>query len=833
MGAPQDDSLLAGLNPSQRQAASHLEGPLMVLAGPGSGKTRVTVHRIANLLRHGVDSSQIVGLTFTNKAGEEMRLRLQRLIPGAEVWLGTYHSFCCRLLRQYAGLVGYQENFSIYDRDDSVKAMSRVLEEYSGQTMESPQSLLNRISDVKGKGVDWEAFRGTADAQAEPTLADLFEAYQRELILSNAMDFDDLLLNVAVLLRDNPELQRQLDAHFQHVLVDEYQDTNRVQYQIVAALCQQHRNLAVTGDPDQSIYGWRGATVENLFQFERDFPEFRTVKLEQNYRSTQSILAVADHLISFNRQRRPKKLLTDQGAGRPVRLVNYPSDRDEARQIVEEIAHQVHTGLRRASDFAIFYRTNALSRQFEDALREHSLPYQILRGVEFYQRKEIKDLVAYLHLANNPNSNAAFMRVVNTPPRGIGKTTLNRLREYASRHGKSLMQAAREVGLIESIKNRSAVSVTRFVALLDQFSVAASGAVATLTGEVLEATQYRDWLAQQSDESQEERVANVDEFVTATREFDERHGETGGLDLFLQRVSLVSDTDDWEGSQDLVTMMTLHASKGLEFPIVYMIGVEEGLLPHERSRSEVASLEEERRLMFVGITRAEQELQLSYCDKRMYMGGIRFPVPSSFLMELPRHEMEFVQLGKRPPRTTWDDSHDGIDDLSDLDLDEEPLESWQIDEVRPAEPQSEPVDEGAAGQQAWAEERDSFEFGANRDSGRTVEPTGGDTDPQGGSATGSGRSGHKRAAVPTSITMPTLRTASEMAGGRGAGSHVSPEVFQSGMLVSHPEYGLGKILTITGKDKKRTATIQFFQNLSQRTIRLAFCALEPVASKDA
>ncbi len=635
------DPLLDGLTEAQREAVVHFEGPLLILAGPGSGKTRVVTHRVAWLLAQGVPGHQVLALTFTNKAADEMSRRIERLANDPTVWVGTFHRFCARLLRKYASLVGLQENYTIYDVADSVRALREAIGRLKIDVERySPESLAKAISWAKNALIEPNEYQPRPGNLLSPVVRDLYPAYQQQLRTSNAADFDDLLLHVATLLRDNPEVRAGLDERYRFVLVDEYQDTNLAQYAIARALSIDYPNLAVTGDPDQSIYGWRGANLNNILEFERDYPEVHVVRLEQNYRSTERILRVAAELIAHNIRRKEKGLFTENGQGSPVRLVTYATHKDEAEGIAARIAADIHNGGRRPRDFAIFYRVNALSRALEFALRDLGVPYQMVNGLEFFQRQEIKDILAYLHLLNNPRDGVALQRVINTPTRGIGKTTVGRLSEYAARHGLPLLEAARQASRITAIGPRPAALLGRFVALVDRLSAAVGGPVEELLGLVLSETGYQKQLNDSQAEEDLQRLANIEELLTVARDFDERRGGTGQLEAFLEETCLVNDTDAWETDADRVTLMTLHASKGLEFPVVYVTAVEEGLLPHERSREHPEQWEEERRLLFVGITRAQQELQLSLARYRDFRGQRKSTIPSSFLMELPRMEMD-------------------------------------------------------------------------------------------------------------------------------------------------------------------------------------------------
>jgi DNA helicase-2/ATP-dependent DNA helicase PcrA len=634
---------LEWLTPAQREAVQHVDGPLLILAGPGSGKTRVVTHRIAYLLQQGVHPGQILALTFTNKAADEMRSRVEQLAPGQPVWVGTYHRFCARLLRKYAPLVGLEENYTIYDTDDAARCLRTVIGRLKVDLAHfTPESLASAISHAKNHLVTAADYRPRPGHPLGAIAARVYPAYQALLTAANAMDFDDLLLHVAVLLRENPEIRQSLDDRYRFVLFDEYQDTNLAQYAIVRALSIDHPNLAVTGDPDQSIYGWRGANLNNILEFERDFPDVRVVRLERNYRSTKSILRVAAQLISHNLRRKQKDLYTENDEGSPVRLVTYANQKEEARQIAAEIAGAIRAGRRRPRDYAVFYRVNALSWPLEQALREQGVPFQLVRGVEFFQRKEIKDVIAYLQLLNNPRDAVAFHRVINTPARGIGKTTLDRLDAHAVRRGLSLLDAARGAGSIDSLSKSTAKKIRAFVDLFDRLAAVAGAAVEEILGHVLTGSGYKQQFEHSDNEEDLQRLANIEELLSVARDFDERHGGPRPLEDFLEETSLVNDTDNWEDQNDRVTLMTLHASKGLEFPVVYLVAAEEGLLPHERSRDRPEQVEEERRLMFVGITRAREELQISRAGYRDYRGQRKMTVPSPFLMELPRMEMERI-----------------------------------------------------------------------------------------------------------------------------------------------------------------------------------------------
>ncbi len=781
-GFPALQHLLESLNPPQQQAVQHGDGPLLILAGPGSGKTRVITHRIAWLLAHGVPDYQILALTFTNKAADEMKRRVALLAPGSAVWLSTFHRFCARLLRQYAPLVGLAENYTIYDTDDSQKALKQTIDLLDLElTHFTPERVHAAISWAKNQLITPEQYEPKPGNPLGQIVARVYPAYQKRLLESSAVDFDDLLMHVATLLRENPDVRQRLDARYRYVLVDEYQDTNFAQYMIVRALSADHPNLAVTGDPDQSIYGWRGANLNNILDFEKDFANVQVVRLEQNYRSTQRILRVADHLIAHNLRRKQKRLFTENDEGRPVRLTTYASHKIEAEGIAQRIAEDVQAGRRRPRDFAVFYRVNALSRSLEFALREFGIPYQMVNGLEFYQRKEIKDILAYLHLLNNPRDNVAFLRIVNTPPRGIGRSTIGQLGEYAARKGKSLLEAAREAGLIDSLNKRAAVAVARFVAMYDRLSLASTGPVQEIMRRVLEESGYRAALAESDEEQDQERLANIEELITAGHEFDQQNPGAGHLEDFLEQSCLVNDTDAWEADDDRVTLMTMHAAKGLEFPVVFVIAIEEGLLPHERSRNSPNELEEERRLLFVGLTRAREELHLSMSRYRDFRGVLRMSVPSQFLMELPHEELESSEM-----LFTVTTEH-GWNPASDDAVHDQP-----------------PDDDGGMGDDAAGDSSpDDLEFAP-------ATP--------------------RRAPLPLKTAASMMETSANVAApDRPA---ISPDSFQQGMLVQHPDYGLGKIIEVEGKGSKRAAKVAFAATPGEKRFVLVHSRLTPAKGAD-
>ncbi len=645
--------ILDGLTPSQLAAVTHVEGPLLVLAGPGSGKTRVVTHRVAYLLEQGIPGREILALTFTNKAAEEMTRRLDSLAPEHHVWMGTFHRFCARLLRSYAEAVGLAPNYTIYDVEDARRVVRRLLSETSapdepvcGAGMKSaatPAAVYAAISSAKNRLIGPEEYHARPGNLVGMAVEQVYPAYQEALRSANAVDFDDLLLHTVSLLRHNPEIRRSLDERFRFVLVDEYQDTNLAQYIIAKALSVDFRNLAVTGDPDQSIYGWRGANLSNILDFEQDYPDVHAVRLERNYRSTKRILAAADALIGWNVRRKAKTLFTENPEGKRVRVVCHPTHYDEAADVADVIMAEVAAG-RPYSDFAIFYRVNALSRAIEDALRERRIPYQIVRGVEFYQRKEVKDVLAYLKAINNPRDEGSLLRIINVPARRIGKSTIDKIVVHARESGLSVLEAVFACKSIPTLKKQAASHVAKFAEMMMRFCDAVGRPVQEILELVLSETGYADELEASGTEEDDDRAANVRELLSVARRFDEDETDpqSSPLERFLEEVSLVSDTDDWEEDENRVTLMTLHASKGLEFPVVFIIGVEQNLLPHERNMDDPDHVEEERRLLFVGMTRAREELELNYSTTREFAGSRRYNAPSMFLMELPRSDLEYV-----------------------------------------------------------------------------------------------------------------------------------------------------------------------------------------------
>ena len=634
--------LTAGLTPEQATAATHVDGPLLVLAGPGSGKTRVITHRVANLIDQGVRDHQILALTFTNKATREMANRVGKLIPDANVEVSTFHRFCALVLRRNAEAVGLKPNYTILDHSEQVSLVRRLVRDANlSSTFFEPSRIANRISKAKNELLTPDdlqtQLRQRVGDPMQQAVADIYPAYQHALLNSNCVDFDDLLMHVVHMLTESQPFRETLDCRYRYILVDEYQDTNLAQYRIVAAMSQMFPNLCVTGDPDQSIYGWRGARIDNILSFKSDYPATRVVNLDQNFRSTRSIVQVADQLIKHNTRRPDRSLRTDNPQGPQAQLLCFSSGEDEAIGIVERIRERVEAGERNWSDYAIFYRVNALSRQFELALTEMRVPFQIASGFAFYDRAEIKDLLAWLRLVENPDDDSAFQRAVNSPSRGIGKKTLQHLRRFADSNSVSLHQAAERRSEITGIAKRSATSLAGFIKLLAELrGDAQRTSVDGLLRVVIDRSGYAEGLETSIDERDAQRLANIEELITATREFEEHAMEETSLSAFLESASLVNEVDNIDAASGRVTLMTLHAAKGLEFPVVHIVGVEQNILPHERSTraGNPNDLEEERRLLFVGMTRAEEELYLSKTFERFLQGSRRTTIHSCFLQEI-------------------------------------------------------------------------------------------------------------------------------------------------------------------------------------------------------
>jgi DNA helicase-2/ATP-dependent DNA helicase PcrA len=652
----QPETYLADLNPAQRQAVLSTEGPLLVIAGAGSGKTRVLTYRVAHLLTAvGVKPNEILAITFTNKAAQEMKERVEhQLGPVARaIWIMTFHSACGRILRREAERLGYRSNFTIYDSADQVRVVKACLEELERDPKRFvPRGIHSQISNAKNQLIGPDEYAARVASFYDQTVADVYTLYQRKLFTSNAVDFDDMLMLTVDVLQRFPEARERWAKAFRYVMVDEYQDTNHAQYVLLKLIAGDHQNLMAVGDPDQSIYSFRGADIRNILEFERDFPDTKVIPLEQNYRSTNSILQAANHVISHNRERKEKNLWSDLGDGEPVHVVETEDEHSEARFVAAEIAALIEQGYS-AREIAVVYRTNAQSRVLEDVLVRQGVAYQVIGGPRFYERAEIKDAVAYLQVLDNPYDAVSLMRIANRPRRGIGDTSVARLVAYADGLGISLWEAMghpEEAGLAAA----SARAVRGFRDVMESLmATATDSSVAGIVEAVLDRTGTIDSFEAERTIEARGRIENLEELVGVAREYDHAATEPS-LSGFLQEISLYSDQDalrnaeDGEGGQ--VTLMTLHNAKGLEFRAVFMIGMEEGIFPHVRSIEE-NSLEEERRLAYVGMTRAKERLTMTHAMRRNLFGRSEANLPSRFLDEVPETDVERERL--RP--TSWSD----------------------------------------------------------------------------------------------------------------------------------------------------------------------------------
>ncbi|MBX7149587.1 DNA helicase PcrA [bacterium] len=632
--------MLDQLNPQQREAVVQTEGPLLILAGAGSGKTRVLTFRIAHLLREkNISPHNILAVTFTNKAAGEMRERIEKILgEGAmrNMWVSTFHSICLRILRRHASLLGYKPDFSIYDDSDQDKLISQCLEElgYNPKIL-TPKMAASIINRSKNNGWSVEEYAANNDDFFGEKLAKVYDAYQKKLLTNQAMDFGDLILNVLKLFQNHPDVLHYYQNTLKYIHVDEYQDTNICQYQLIRLLSDAHRNICVVGDDDQSIYKFRGAEIRNILDFQKDFSDSTVVKLEQNYRSTQNILKAASGVVANNRRRMGKTLWTDNGDGELIGLFKAPTEKDEARFVGQEI--EKHKPQYSYQEMAVFYRTNAQSRPIEDELRKRKIPYMIIGGMKFYDRMEIKDMLAYLKVLVNPADSMALKRIINVPARAIGKTTIDKLESIAQQAGTSLWDT-----ILEVIKNGSLQinkgtldKLTQFATLLARLnSLRQSVSLTDFMTTLFEETGYWKMLTDEKTLESESRLENLEELVTVVSEYVAEH-EDATLEGFLDQAMLVSAVDVQGESNEYVTLMTLHLAKGLEFPLVFMVGMEEGLFPHNRSLNSDDDLEEERRLCYVGMTRAMKKLNLSFATQRSLFGSSQFNLPSRFLQEIP------------------------------------------------------------------------------------------------------------------------------------------------------------------------------------------------------
>ncbi|APZ96912.1 ATP-dependent helicase [Fuerstiella marisgermanici] len=795
---------MTNLTEPQQQAVDHFEGPLMVLAGPGSGKTRVITHRIAKLLARGVAPNSILALTFTNKAAREMAERVDSLLNGVRVEVSTFHRFCARLLRRFHDHVGLKNNFTILDSSDQVALVRAIMKDVGfDTTTHDPRRILNRISKARNDLITAEDFR----MQHEERVGDLLDAvvyevfpeYERLLLHNNCVDFDALLLHVVDMLSGNDELREYLDLQFRFVLVDEYQDTNLAQYRIVRALSQHCPNLCATGDPDQSIYGWRGARPENIVQFEQDFGGTKIVSLDQNFRSTASIVRCADQLISHNPRRHRNALHTDNEEGPPVRMRVYSDGEMEANEIAAEIAELVNSGKRKYSDFAVFYRVNALSRSVETALSRHQVPFQVASGFSFYERAEVRDLIGYLRLIENSSDDVAFVRIVNRPARGIGDKTVQRLTEYARQNGVSLLDAAAKAADIPSLTARSRKPLKGFSDLIHKLQKKAeSGNVRKLLERLIDEIDYFKLWKDENDEVDTDRKANIYELLRAAELYEDAQEDAEhppSLQGFLELAGLTSEADSVDEHKGAVTLMTMHAAKGLEFPVVFVLGVESGLIPHERAirDGDPASFQEERRLLFVAVTRAMEELNLTQTRQRDFRGVRRYTIASPFIPEM---EMEVVAEDDQPAPQMRQPSA----------LDEFVIKAKQRYQAAQSVPTAPKIMSAADLEKKLA----AMKAGSAPDDA-------------------AGAAGDK------GIEADRLRPASFVVESIGqmeapATSTDADSLFAAGRPVRHPRYGRGVVLEASEGGSRATVTVLFEADDREETFVTAHCPLQPIGA---
>lgn len=647
------NSLLTGLNKEQQQAVQHTEGPLLILAGAGSGKTKVLTVRIAHLLAQGVNPYEILAITFTNKAAKEMKSRVEGLVGDVanRIWLSTFHSFCAKFLRfELDNFLGFNSNFTIYDTSDSQAVIKAALKALNLDDKYYPVgAMLAAISDAKNKLLFASDFRKQARDFYQQKVADVYEYYERELRKNNALDFDDLLLVAVKLLQSNEAVLDKYSKRFRYVMIDEYQDTNHAQYLLAKLLASHWKNIAVVGDADQSIYAWRGADIQNILDFEKDYPNCTSIKLEQNYRSTKIILDAANAVIENNEGRPKKNLWTDKTEGAKIQHFTAQSEHEEAAFIGDTIAkkHDIH-GVP-YGDMAILYRTNAQSRVLEEALIKRALPYTMVGGTKFYDRKEIKDVLAYLRVLYNPFDDLSLLRIINVPKRSIGATTVAKLQDYARANGTSLFMTLTQLHLVDTIKGKTKEKLEEFGILI--FTLVAEmedKTVLDILESILDRTGYLAQLEESTDPQDQARAENIGELLSVAKDFQDTN-PTGTVEDFLEQVALVNDVDSFEQEESKVTLMTLHAAKGLEFPIVFLGGLEEGLFPHSRTLMNPEEIEEERRLAYVGITRAEKELYISNATTRTVFGRTSSYLPSRFIDEIPEELVDGLRAKRKVP----------------------------------------------------------------------------------------------------------------------------------------------------------------------------------------
>lgn len=646
----QEEKILGGLNDKQIEAVRATEGPVLILAGAGSGKTRALTHRIAYLIASGIKPENILAVTFTNKAAGEMKERVSQILKDVSKnfgfsnlpYMGTFHSICLKILRQDIERIGYTRNFLIYDEDDQVSLVKKVMQDLELDPKKyNPHSMLDKISKLKSELTSYEEYAASARSYMEKLLSRIYTAYQFALKKNNALDFDDLVMLSVRLLEEQQSALEKYQNIFRYILVDEYQDTNPAQYAFVNLLAKKHRNLFVIGDDYQSIYRWRQADIRNILDFEKDYPEVKTILLEQNYRSTKNILAAANQVILNNKNQKHKSLWTDNHEGEKITLKELPNERKEGNYIIEAITKLVGLG-KSLDSFTILYRTHAQSRAIEEAMIKRGFPYRIIGGVKFYQRREIKDILAYLRLALNPHDEISLERIYNVPPRGIGKVSLEKLK--ISNEGKGLLYQIKTGG--SDIGTKQLAALRELVDLIEGLTQKSHELTPTeLIKYAIKKTDYESYINDKTEEG-EARWENVKELFTATRKYND-YNPREGLEKFLEEVALIQETDKLQKKDKAINLMTIHSAKGLEFPVVFMVGMEDGIFPHSRSIFDPQELEEERRLCYVGITRAKEKLCLTFCRERQLYGSAQINPPSRFLFEIPEHLLSFQPLNQR------------------------------------------------------------------------------------------------------------------------------------------------------------------------------------------
>lgn len=648
---------LSKLNPVQRQAVEHPGGPVLIVAGAGSGKTRVLTHRIAYLIHQNVSPMEIFAVTFTNKAAQQMKERVMQLVHQELFWVGTFHSICVKILRRHAAEIDYLTTFSIYDDQDQTTLVKDCLKALKLDPKDfKPAQVLNQISRAKDSLIDAETFEKDASGYYEEIMAKVYKLYEQKMKLNHAFDFGDLIMKTVQLLEKNPKTLEMYQEKFKHVLVDEYQDTNQAQYKLVKLLSDKYKNIYVVGDPDQSIYRWRGADIKNILNFELDFENTSVINMEQNYRSSQTILKASNHVIANNSQRKEKNLWTDREEGEKITYYLGDDEQSEAQFLVQSINQAIQNDGKSLNEMVVFYRIHAQSRVLENALRRGHIPYKIIGGISFYSRKEIKDVMAYMKLTISPQDDINLKRVINVPPRGIGQSSIAKLEERALQQGLSLHDAILDALDDPMVPGRLKKNLVPFMQIVKSLREKSAGLTVTqLLLEVLRVSGYVEMLEAQDDAESEERLENVKELISATEEFEEEESEPT-LALFLEQMTLKSHIDSWQGQEEQLTLMTLHCAKGLEFPYVFIVGFEEELFPHAISSFEAEELEEERRLCYVGMTRAEEKLTLSGANVRRLFGERQSKSPSRFLAEIPRKYVDFISTTHYMP--TWNPGED-------------------------------------------------------------------------------------------------------------------------------------------------------------------------------